>query len=113
MKGVTINLKDWELFEDDQVEKIRKVCSDSVEYCVDELFKGAEASIELEGEALYLNFHDADFENYFGRIGFEDIFNTYTDPEKIPTQESKLRAIKMRDTIEGIVKAIDKAIKDA
>lgn len=113
MKGVSLNLISWELFEDEQRDKIKDICADSVRFCVESLFSDAEATVELDGESLFLNFHDEDFENYLGRVAFEDIFNAYTDSDKLPTQESKMRAIKMRDALYEVVQLIDKAVKDA
>ena len=70
MKGVSINLKEWNIFEPEQLARIKSECDNSVEYMVTELFAEAEASIEQEGEELYLNLHDGSFDNYLGRIKF-------------------------------------------
>ena len=113
MKGVNINLSDWEVFEDEQVAAIKGVCSDSVEYMVGLLFNNAMATLDLDGGELFLNVHDEDMENDLGRVNIDDIFNSYTDADKLQTPESKKRATVLRDKLDDMRKAIDLAIREA
>ena len=113
MDSVVITFKGWEVFEDEQVEAIKQVCADSVEYMVGHLFKGAMATIDLDGEDLYLNIHDEDMENDLGRVSINDIFDSYTDSGKLVTPESLKRAVVLRDKLESMTKEIDKAVKGA
>jgi hypothetical protein len=113
MKKVVIDFTDWNCFEDEQVEEIKKVCADSVECMVGLLFNGAMATIDLDGDELFLNIHDEDMENDLGRVSIDDIFDSYTDSDKLQTPESLKRAVTLRDKLEEMQKAIDKAVKGA
>jgi hypothetical protein len=113
MKEVTISFAGVEVFEDSQIEAIAKECTDSVEFMVADLFKGAMATIDLSDGKLYLNIHDADMSNDLGTVPVDDIFNSYTDSSKLVTPESMKRAVTLRDKLEEMRKDIDKAVKGA
>jgi hypothetical protein len=113
MKAVVIDFSGWPLFEDEQVSELTKICADSVEYMVGYLFNGAMATIDLEGDELFLNIHDEGMDNDLGRVSIDDIFNSYTDSAKLQTPESLKRAVTLRDKLEDMQKEIDKAVKGA
>lgn len=113
MKGAVINLKSWNVFEPIQVENIQKICEESVEDCINQLFEGSMATIDLDGDALYLNIHDVDMENDLGRVNIDDIFDSYTTADKLATPETIKRAVVLRDKLGEMMKAIDKAVKGA
>ena len=113
MKEAVINFKNWNVFEPAQVNEIQKVCEASIEDCVNMLFDGAMATIDLDGDALFLNIHDEDMENDLGRVNIDDIFNSYTSSDKLVTPETIKRAVVLRDKLGEMMKAIDKAVKGA
>lgn len=111
MKKVTIDFKGWEVFEDSQVEQIKDVCANSVEYMVGHLFTGAMATLDLVGDELFLNIHDADMDNDLGSVNIDDIFDSYTDANKLATPESKKRAVTLRDKLKEMAEEIDRAVR--
>jgi hypothetical protein len=113
MRNVLINFDGWEVFEDSQVESIKAVCSNSVEFMVNHLLTDAIATIDLDGEQFYINIHDETMDNDLGRVNIDSIFNAYTDKNKLVTPDSLKRAVTMRDKLKDMMMAIDEAVKGA
>ncbi len=113
MKRVTINFDGWDVFEDEQVEAIKKQCADSVEFMVNHLLTTAIATIDLDSDQFYINIHDEDMENDLGTVNIDSLFDSYTDKDKLATPDSLKRAVSMRDKLSDMRNAIDEAIKGA